>query len=175
MLMALLRFGIVDVWVKRTSSLESDGHRSLLYNLRPMGDTLELAKGETIFAPDGDARTAIQFGVHPRNRTEGYDPTKKEPLGLMIYIERREVDGKVEPSCVYLSAGLPAEDFQTLWLAAMSGLVPTTFTFEVAGVDYGWQPDGSGKIWDNEKVVEPEIKELSWNLHVDARASHADR
>jgi hypothetical protein len=180
--MALLGFGIVDVRIKRTLSLETEGHRSLLYGLRPMRDTLELAKGETVFSPDswrsrdpgGDVRTSIQFDAHPRNPTEGYEPNKEEPLGHLKYIDEYEYEGKVQPSSVYLSAGLPPEDFQTLWLAALSGVLPMTFTFEIAGVSYGWEPNGRGKIWDNEKVPNPEIKELSWGLHISALSSRAD-
>lgn len=45
-------------------------------------------------------------------------------------------------------AALEPAEFSALREALLSGAVPGRISLEVAGLEYGWEPDGSSKVWD---------------------------
>jgi hypothetical protein len=165
--MAQFTFDVVDVTLKRTLRLDREGYRGLFYHLEPERDIMVLKTGETLCSPksyktkvdDANVRTSAEFEIYLRDQED-----QDGVLGQLIYVKSFTTDDGVEPSSIFLQAGFPAKDFQTLWDAALHGTSPTSFTFEFKDVSYSWEPDGSGKTWDNETSSKVEIEIVSWAL-----------
>lgn len=71
------------------------------------------------------------------------------PVGSLSYWKGWEGDFDGHPSHYSLVIRLPSAELQSLRDTIAQGTPLQSVNVEVPGLKYGWQPDGSGKEWDN--------------------------
>jgi hypothetical protein len=57
---------------------------------------------------------------------------------------------------------LPKRRFEALLTAVNKGRLPSQISITTEGMSYDWQPDGSGKIWDNKNTPRIPIKSMDF-------------
>jgi hypothetical protein len=160
--------GLVISSIKASSTSEiadEDGTqsigRTILRSVFPeKHDHIDLATGEILRNPTyhrvhGTSAKGISAEVTIfKAKAEGVSR-----LGRMQYlrgISSAEQDD-LDPS-IYFAVELPAEAFADLAENLRHGIIPTSMTVEFladihdmnASIKYGWEPDGSGMIWNNQ-------------------------
>lgn len=77
----------------------------------------------------------------------------EDAIDLLSYIEPiSSSDGFLDSGASYqATCQLPSEQIDELIAAARIGRLPASFDISVEGpgIEYGWEPDGSGMEWDN--------------------------
>jgi hypothetical protein len=66
-----------------------------------------------------------------------------KPIGRLTYFK--------EIASYELDVKIPTRRFDALLTTVTQGRLPSEISITVAGMTYDWQPDGSGKKWDNKK------------------------
>lgn len=72
-------------------------------------------------------------------------------IGMLNYYAARHSeydDIDDTPEACYAWANLDSEAFALLRDMAQAGKLPAGFRLNCYGISYGWEPDGSGKVWD---------------------------
>lgn len=77
------------------------------------------------------------------------DTTEPEKKGMIHYWKGSDDLIFPAPPCYNLTIFLPSADYEDLRRTAGAGLPLRTVRIDVEGMKYGWEPDGSGKKWDN--------------------------
>ena len=74
-------------------------------------------------------------------------------IGTLTYSEETELDIATYPASYEVEAWIGPSHFDQLLRAARQGKMPSSMRVDVAGdgIKYGWEPDGSGKDWDNKE------------------------
>lgn len=90
--------------------------------------------------------------------------TKQGAIGFLSRFDERVSDDEVRPETCHISAALKPDKFLSLLLAIQSGRVPESVTVSLRGMKYGWEPDGSGKEWDEKQVPHPPIAKISFSI-----------
>lgn len=71
-------------------------------------------------------------------------------IGICSYHERVDHPEYGSPAAFSAHVGLPRETITDLLSAWNAGKTISSITLEIDDLDYGWEPDGSGKVWDTE-------------------------
>lgn len=90
---------------------------------------------------------------------EGEEPANDKPIGWMSYVGEFHDDLSHEKACYQLDVKIPRRRFNALMVAVNQGKLPSQISVETEGMIYDWQPDGSGKVWDNK--TSPQIPIVS--------------
>ncbi len=91
---------------------------------------------------------------------EGEEPENDKPIGLMSYVEEFHDDlGYQKKASYQLDVKIPKRRFEALMVAVNMGKLPSQISIETEGMSQDWQPDGSGKVWDNK--TSPQIPIVS--------------
>lgn len=72
-------------------------------------------------------------------------------VGMVNYYEEwhsKHDDMDDSPEACHAWANVDSETFVLLREMALAGRLPTSFRLHVSGMNYGWEPDGSAKVWD---------------------------
>ncbi|MDD1519986.1 MULTISPECIES: hypothetical protein [Bradyrhizobium] len=94
----------------------------------------------------------------------------------MSYSEELVSDDPIacHPSEIYISVFVPSADLQELVANIRSGFLPSTITVELpfdlsksSPIQYGWEPDGSGKKWLNRDENNRHVKIQGVSFHYD--------
>jgi len=129
-------------------------------------DHLDLETGEVFQNPAyAKIRSSKEALVGSFSIAQAREP---EDFGFnqMRYIEGVKTDdGDIGPQ-IHFRLYLPSDDFQQLIANARSGLLPSSISIDLAHnifdrsspVEYGWEPDGSGKKWNNRASENRSIK-----------------
>lgn len=74
-------------------------------------------------------------------------------IGRLGYWEKREDDFDSQPANYLAELWIASDQFTELVFAARAGRLPRFISLEVVGdgIKYGWEPDGSGKEWNNKE------------------------
>jgi hypothetical protein len=159
---ASLSVGMASVIHANEESSPRSGH-SIGMEVYPTGrDYIELKTGEVFCDPRyltlrGKDRESISatLSVLPANADKDYDHS------AMRYYKATVDDLDGHPSSIHFSCYLPPGDFADLLADIRLGITPSSVTVEVdenavdptAALTYGWEPDGSGKKWNNDKAA----------------------
>jgi hypothetical protein len=83
---------------------------------------------------------------------EGEERESDKPIGWMSYLEEFQdnVDLIHEKASYHLNVKIPRRRFEALVMAMSQGKLPSEISVETEGMTFDWQPDGSGKVWDNQ-------------------------
>lgn len=79
----------------------------------------------------------------------GEQREQEKQVGSVHYLEAFDDDIHPQPASYIVQATLPPNRFIELLSAAQFGRVPSEISVSIEGMEYDWQPDGSGKKWDN--------------------------
>lgn len=71
-------------------------------------------------------------------------------VGICSYHERVDDPEYGSPAVFSAYVGLPQQSISDLWTAWNAGKTISSITLEIDDLEYGWEPDGSGKVWDTE-------------------------
>lgn len=87
--------------------------------------------------------------------------------GELYYSPGREGDIMPSPAAYSVSLWISPEQNDRLISLVQSGVPLTRLSIETGdGVEYGWEPDGSGKEWDN--LASPKVSLMGFSLHFGA-------
>ncbi len=84
-----------------------------------------------------------------------------KPIGWMTYVPEFSSDLDFHKATYQLDIRIPRRRFELLVSTVSQGRMPSGISINVQGMSYDWQPDGSGKIWDNKKCPQLPIRSLS--------------
>lgn len=114
-------------------------------------ESVKLATEEDFDKLDGVLRLVEQEGEEPTNETQ---------IGWLYYTP--EIDGvDFHHKATYtVDVTLPKPRFEALLTAVNQGRLPSEISITTEGMSYNWQPDGSGKIWDNKNTPQIPIKAM---------------
>ncbi len=74
------------------------------------------------------------------------------------------------PETCNASFALKAEIFGTLLSAIQSGHLPASISVVTKGLEWGWEPDGSGVVWDTKACPNVPIVEVGFNVPFSAES-----
>jgi hypothetical protein len=80
-----------------------------------------------------------------KTRGEGFD----KAIGGVHYFAASTHDFGSHPAALMFEIMVDDPEMETLLQLAANRLYPSALNVTVEGMDYDWQPDGSGKKWDN--------------------------
>jgi len=124
-------------------------------------DHLDLETGEVFRNPSWartrGAKETVSGSITIRQARNAEDFGSND----MRYFERQSFEDSEIPPQIHFHLCLPSDDFQQLITNARGGLLPSSILIELAHnlfekpsekpspIQYGWEPDGSGKKWNN--------------------------
>lgn len=124
-----------------SSADASDGSRSLRYRVAlHYSNHVRLSTGEDLRKLEG------KVFLWP---SDSPSITEESPFGWLCYIEAYEGEFDSLPAYYSVELRLPRQQFDELLSAARLGRVPSYISVNVKGLEIGWEPDGSGREWDN--------------------------
>jgi hypothetical protein len=156
---ASLNFVPRDANLSISGTLESSGTR------RAIAMRVSLAHGEDLRLPDDRSLREILWAIYfVEGSAYNEGATTQGSIGLIRYNkEQGRLDTHLPESC-YINVALRPELFSSLLTAVQSGRVPDQITVWVKGLKYGWEPDGSGKIWDTTAMPLAYVSEVGFNI-----------
>ena len=91
--------------------------------------------------------------------------TELGAIGFLKYwpAERQSVDNPMPETC-HASVALTPEVFGTLLSALQNGRIPKAIHIDAKSLEWGWEPDGSGVVWNVEAANALPIVGISFNL-----------
>ncbi|WP_131454172.1 hypothetical protein [Xanthomonas citri] len=69
-------------------------------------------------------------------------------IGVCSFSEKTDEPDYWKDESFYAHVGIEKIDLQLIYSAWASGKIVRTITIDVPDINYGWEPDGSRKIWD---------------------------
>lgn len=113
-------------------------------------ESVKLTTEEDFDKLDGVLRLVEQEGEEEDENSIGRLSYTKEFKGALDYLKASyTVDVK-----------LPKRRFEALLTVVNQGRLPSEISITTEGMTYDWQPDGSGKIWDNKNTPRIPIKSI---------------
>jgi hypothetical protein len=91
---------------------------------------------------------------------EGEEPTNDNPTGWLYYTPEIDQVDFHHKATYTIDVKLPKARFEALLTAVNQGRLPSEISITIAGMSYDWQPDGSGKIWDNKNNPQIPIRAM---------------
>lgn len=141
-----IRFVPVSASVLVRSTATETSYRSIQFDVR-------LQNRQHVRTPDERSLEDCQWNIELIDSTERSEfALESNALGMLTHSPAMpdDVFGDLPEAC-FVWAGLEPTTFNYIWELVMSGRLPQHLTVEVAGLEFGWEPDGSGKIWDVSK------------------------
>lgn len=118
----------------------------------PSSLNMRLRLPDEVRKPDDSELTNVIWTMTLYENGPGNEFTKlHNAVGMINYFEERrskhdDIDDSPEGCDAW--ANVDAETFALLREMALAGRLPSSFRLHVSGMNYGWEPDGSGKVWD---------------------------
>jgi hypothetical protein len=104
------------------------------------GESIKLSSDEKFEDLDGRLMVFPDVGESHEN---------PNGFGTLHYLAARDDDFHPFPPRFIVQTPIPAGHFDELLSAAKFGRIPSKISVDIEGMEYDWQPDGSGKKWDN--------------------------
>ncbi len=127
---------------------------------------LKLSSGDNVRTPDERSLNDIEWSisVYEGSVTNEHAESLNAIGMLNYYPERQDVDYSVSEGCSAW-AHLEKESFALLSSFVLSGRLPTSIRIHTkGGLRYGWEPDGSGKVWDVQANPNSSVQQLEISL-----------
>ena len=93
---------------------------------------------------------------------ESEETTDENPIGWLSYTEEYKGIEEYLKASYTVNVNLPKRRFEALLTAVNKGRLPSEISITTEGMSYDWQPDGSGKIWDNKTTPQIPIKSMDF-------------
>lgn len=124
-----------------------------------------LPRGVKFRTPDERSLSTAEWGLTLYGAGAGSQFSERHnAVGQLDYLS--EIDSEVDddgfPESCAAWAILDGDTFNLIRDMALAGKLPVVFRLHVRGIEYGWEPDGSGKVWDikthpNTVITEVEV------------------
>lgn len=111
---------------------------------------VKLSEGETVSLSSGDSLENLEGRVTIKPNS-GEAKEKENGIGSIWYFTASDDGLSRYPASYIVEAMLPPDQFIELVSAAQIGRIPSVIQVSAEGMSYDWQPDGSGKKWDNKE------------------------
>jgi hypothetical protein len=174
--------GTLEVWKEGGSYRDSAGKSQRLnFDVTTHERSrLEFKSGEVLAHPDyawrekNKGKTLDAYlNIYPRNERD--DPPKKS---MVLYMDGyKSRDGLDDSSVsIFFEIWLGQVEFDSVREHIIAGHPPKTINieFESDVVKYGWEPDGSSMIWDNDDTKAIEISVIRFNFEYTKARPSAD-
>ncbi|MFT3754985.1 MAG: hypothetical protein QM769_03420 [Pseudoxanthomonas sp.] len=129
---------------------------------------LRLDRGVELRTPDNRSLNSAKWGITFYENGSSSELTRlHNAVGQINYREEfksEHYDIDDFPETCHAWANLDTPTFALLREMALAGKLPQAFRLEALGIEYGWEPDGSGKVWDvkaHKNVVISKIEFIS--------------
>src|SRR5712692_10356410 len=83
-----------------------------------------------------------------------------KPIGWITYCEEFNMIDSYSKASYTVEVCIPRTRFELLLAAVNRGKMPSQITVDVEGMTFDWQPNGSGKVWDNKSSKQLPIKSV---------------
>lgn len=122
---------------------------------------LRIEPDEDIRTPDERSLREIEWSISlSRGRTTNEHVKRQDAIGLCNYHEAMSgIDYDIAEGCP-MWAHLDEGTFDSLFHYLLSGRLPDGIRVHASGMRYGWEPDGTGKVWDVNKTPSAAIHQL---------------
>jgi hypothetical protein len=90
--------------------------------------------------------------------------TELGAIGFLKYWPESQSVDDSRPETCHVSVALTQDVFGTLLSALQNGRLPKAIHIEAKGLEWGWEPDGSGVVWNVEASDALPIIEISFNV-----------
>ncbi len=135
---------------------------------------LKLEHREDVRLPDNRSLKEVSWSMYLVEATDVADVSEKENnIGALFCFEERSRDDDFRPEECHIEAGLNRDIFNALLSAIQAGRLPDRVSVTVHGLEYGWEPDGSGKIWDVKALKRAPVTNLSFGIRLTASKSES--
>jgi hypothetical protein len=163
--------GSTAVWTAGGYRESSGGQRSFGFAVAAKdSDHLDLATGEifqdALYAKFHKSEeklisATLFIGLCP--------PDEQQPKGQLSYFKGHESKnglGEDRASEIHFSYHLPRAEFDILYENVLAGFFPRDVVVDLddGAIAFGWEPDGSGKKWDNVTKTRLQINELEFRF-----------
>jgi hypothetical protein len=118
-------------------------------------------------------KSVAEIALSSRFRSQEYQD--RNAAGTELPCEMRYVPGKGERSSINLIWRLPDDHLAGFHDLVLAGKMPrqAVVFFQHGELEFGWEPDGSGQKWDNEKTPAVLIENVRFDLSL--QVSPVDR
>ncbi len=124
---------------------------------------VRLGRGESISLTTSENFADLQGHLRLYPDT---DPRRGQDkaTGFIAYLEARSAVHDSCPPSYLIQIWVPDVYFDELVSAARHGRIPSNMHVDIEGMDYDWQPDGSGKKWDNKESQHLKVTSFDFTL-----------
>jgi len=131
---------------------------------RSISMRVELEQGEDVRLPNDQSLKRVRWNVHLVEATSYNDEAdKQKAIGYLSHHEAAKDSTLLLDETCYISAALAPATFSSLLTVLESGRLPNQIYTRIRGLKYGWEPDGSGKVWDIAKTPGPSVLEIKFS------------
>lgn len=118
-------------------------------------------------------RVTVKGEPEPLESLEGTVSVRAGPLdpdrelcGQLSYFPAQPDDIDYRPASYAADVVVTTQQFMELLQCASQGILPSLISLDVSGLQYGWEPDGSGKVWDSVVGNErhKDVKEVTFSF-----------
>lgn len=133
---------------------------------RTLSMHLDLDPEENVEMPDGRSLKMLSWTMTLiEGSTYNEFATKEGAIGFVFHLkESADVIDDFSPELFHVGSVLKPEKFSTLLEILQNGRLPDQIHITVRGLNYGWCPDGSLKIWDIETNPEVFLINMQFNI-----------
>ncbi|MGH9890899.1 MAG: hypothetical protein ACREA0_02720 [bacterium] len=124
---------------------------------RAISLTVDLDGGEDVRTPEGRSLRSAEWTVL-LEETESFNEGYHE--GEIGYLSHGP-ESTCELEGCHIEAHIHRETFTSLLETLQAGRMPDWVNVKVKGLTYGWEPDGTGKVWDISANANVPVLELT--------------
>lgn len=128
---------------------------------------LKLSADHELRTPDGRSLNGADWAITFYGGGEGNSFTERHSaLGMVNYFHAREssnFDNDYMPESCFAWVHLDLPTFRLLRSMAIEGRLPNSIRLQIMGIEYGWEPDGSGLVWDVSRYKNAAITQIELN------------
>jgi len=132
-----------------------------------IGMRLKLSNRETVRTPNEKSLNDIEWSISVHRGPVSNDYVRAQgAIGALNYYRASEgIDHSIPEGCC-IWAHVQPESFDILSTLALSRRLPSSIRVHAGGLSYGWEPDGSAKVWDVEASKNALVKQLDISIGV---------
>lgn len=126
--------------------------------------TMRLRVLDEVRKPDESKLSTAVWTLTLYENGSGNELTKlHDAVGLINYYEAWESSDMESPESCHAWVNVDGDTFAVLRGMALAGKLPDRMRLHTYGMNYGWEPDGTGKVWDVKAHKNAPISEVNFD------------
>lgn len=138
------------------------------HNKRSIVMDLALESGRDVRLPDNRSLKSARWRMYLVEKGAPTEEQKSEAVGVLSYFEESSDDYHTTPEECHLEVAFDADSFHSLLTSLQAGRIPDWVSVRVQGLEHGWEPDGSGKVWDVKETPQAPVISVSFGIPLTA-------